>query len=145
MNDDEENALERARERLAGAEVCEHEAMELLEHAQGDVGAARAELDEILLEAQEPGPGEARVHVKDLIERDKASFKVRLEDTLQAIWDLAYLKLKIAPREKDILQADHHSEKPTSLMDHLGLSLEQARRLDLCDLRFEIATGTGGA
>lgn len=92
-------------------------------------------------------PRDVQVHFKHLGERERANFKVATDRTLQSIWDEAYGELKVEKTERDVLQApaDKKRENPVSLMDHLGLSLEQAQAQGLCDKEFEIAAGTGGA
>jgi hypothetical protein len=84
------------------------------------------------------------VHVKHLSEHEKVSFKVVLSQTLQQVWDEAYLELEIARSERDVFQAPH-KPNPIDLMPHITLTLDEARKRDLCKDDFEIAAGTGGA
>lgn len=128
---------------------------------QADARAEEAAADQEIIEAEaeleaaiEHGHGGGdcdhddqivQVHFVHLADREKATFPVNLEDSLKAIWDLAYKKLEVAPAERDILQATHKQGPPTSLMDHLSLTLQDAQRRELCDVNFEIAARTGGA
>lgn len=91
------------------------------------------------------GREKIQVHVRHLGEREKANFKADLDDTLQAVWDESYVELGIGKTERDVWQAANKQGEPTSLMDHLGLTLDDARSRGLCDKDFEIAAGTGGA
>ncbi|HYC99568.1 hypothetical protein [Brevundimonas sp.] len=91
------------------------------------------------------GREKVQVHVRHLGEREKANFKADLNDTLQAVWDESYVELGISKTERDVWQAANKQGEPTSLMDHLGLTLDDARSRGLCDKDFEIAAGTGGA
>lgn len=145
MDDERERALEAANQHLNKALADQAKAEELEARADREIAEAKAELDEALHEEEQLGDDEARVHFADLIEREKVVFKVRVEQSLQEIWDRAYEKLKVEKRPRDILQAIHAGRPPTSLMDYLGLSLAEAQRRELCEVRFEIATGTGGA
>jgi hypothetical protein len=124
----------RAEEAAADREIIEAEAEleEAVEHTHH--GGSDCDDDEIV-----------RVHFVHLADREKATFPVNREDSLKAIWDLAYKKLDVAPGERDILQATHNQGTPTSLMDYLSLTLKDAQHRELCDVNFEIAARTGGA
>jgi hypothetical protein len=84
------------------------------------------------------------VHVVHVNEADKVSFKERSQATLGAVWNRSYEELKISRQEKDIFQTD--GEHPVSLMNHLSLTLEQAREQKVIkNHHFGIVSETGGA
>lgn len=85
-----------------------------------------------------------KVHVRHIGEHEKASFEVPLTITLQALWDRSYKELGIKKNDRDVFQAPHRPN-PIDLTPHLGLTLAEAQRRDLCKDDFEIAAGTGGA
>jgi uncharacterized membrane protein YqiK len=147
MCDVDERAVEKAVERLETAEEHQAEAHVLEAKADREVAEAQADLEEALSEGhgRKPDRDEVEVHFTHLGEREKAHFDVRVERSLQSIWDESYQKLEIAKGERDVLQAVHKAGNPTSLMEHLSLSLEEAQRQELCGVRFEIAAATGGA
>lgn len=86
-----------------------------------------------------------KVSFRHLAEHEKAKFDVDGSLTLQQVWDQAYVELEIARGERDVLQAPGKHDNPISLMEHLGLTLDEARDRELCDREFEIAARTGGA
>lgn len=93
----------------------------------------------------EDGTRQVNVHVKHLGEHEKVTFKVSVGATLQQIWDEAYVELKIAKQDRDVLQAPHKKENPTDLTPFLSLTLNDAQDQEVCENDFEIAAGTGGA
>jgi hypothetical protein len=81
------------------------------------------------------------VHVNEV---EKASFREKLSATLQQVWNRSYEELKIARKPKDVFQTE--GKHPKSLMNYLGLTLEQAREKHVIeDFCFGIASETGGA
>jgi hypothetical protein len=148
-------------------EALIEEAHELLEDAERDRAAARAlraeadgydaKADEEILDAERDleraedhhGGGNddhgVKVQFRHLAEHEKASFRVDEDMTLQAIWDQSYLELDITRGDRDVLQAPGQGGAAVSLMEHLALTLKQARHRELCDHAFEIAARTGGA
>lgn len=106
--------------------------------SEKDVGAEKGEKGG-------PKDREVPVHVKHLGEHEKVTFKTLLSNTLQQIWDQAYVELEIEKQERDVFQAPQKKDNPIDLMPHLGLKLEQAQSQKLCENDFEIAAGTGGA
>ena len=88
---------------------------------------------------------DVKVSFRHLAEHEKAKFDVDGGLTLQAIWDQAYIELEIDRGERDVLQAPGKHDNPVSLMEHLGVTLDDARARELCDRDFEIAARTGGA
>lgn len=96
-----------------------------------------------------PQKDETQVHVLHVGEIEKVNFKVSESDTLQAIWDEAYLELKIAHDDRDGFQAvegEGAHKTATDLTPHLALSLAQALAQGLTKTKhFEITSGTGGA
>ncbi len=139
-------------------------ALEHLDEAERDRAKARAlraeadaldaEADTEALEAERElekakGHGgdndDVKVRFRHLAEHEKVTFSVDKDMTLQAIWDQAYAELKIKHDDRDVLQAPVEGGNPVSLMEHLALTLKQARHQRLCDRDFEIAARTGGA
>jgi hypothetical protein len=118
--------------------------------ANADAEALQAERD---LEKAKGNDGDdeddddVTVRFRHLAEHEKAKFKVDEDVTLEAIWNQAYREFdpELERGERDVLQAPQASGTPVSLMEHLGLTLKQARHRDLCDRDFEIAARTGGA
>lgn len=125
---------------LHAAEHDLEQAHELERKAEGELRVAEQELRE----ADEKERDKVEVHVTHINEVETAKFKASLQATLQAVWDEAYVKLKLSRQPKDIFQtAGNH---PTSLMSHLGLTLAQAHKQDLIkSYHFEIVSETGGA
>jgi len=77
-------------------------------------------------------------------ELEKTTFKVKIHATLQQVWDKSYKELKLERKPKDVFQTA--SAQPKSLMEHLQLTLEQARdRKVIENFHFGIASETGGA
>lgn len=115
-------------------------ARELERKAEEELHCAEQELRE----AEQRERDKVEVHVMHVNEVDTAKFKASLQATLQAVWDEAYVKLKLPKQPKDIFQtAGNH---PTSLMSHLGLTLAQAHGQGLIkNYHFEIVSETGGA
>lgn len=92
------------------------------------------------------GKDDVRVRFTHLGEREKEHLDVDPDRTLQSIWDQAYAELGVGRTDRDMLQAPARKNgNPVSLMEHLGLSLREARSRGLCDEEFEVAAGTGGA
>jgi hypothetical protein len=117
--------LEEAGERERKAELKLKEAVEELERAEED-------------------RDRVNVHVVHVNEVEKVAFKMSIHATLQAVWDEAYVKLKITRNPKDIFETE--GPVPVSLMGSLGLTIEQAeQRGVITNTRFEIVAETGGA
>jgi uncharacterized protein YPO0396 len=117
-----------------------------LQKAQAEEKVAEREIKEAVEEVKEAEHERDRVevHVVHVNEVEKASFKERIEATLQKVWDKSYEELKIARQPKDVFQTG--GDHPKSLMSHLGLTLDQAREKKvIADFRFGIASETGGA
>jgi hypothetical protein len=90
------------------------------------------------------GRDRVTVHVVHVNETERASFKEKETATLQHVWDHAYEELHIERKPKDVFQTG--GKHPVSLMSHLGLTLEQARKQKvITDYHFGIASETGGA
>jgi hypothetical protein len=124
--------LERAEGRLAEARAKEATAEREVANAVEEIKEAERERDVVT------------VHVIHVNEVEKASFKEKLTATLQQVWDKSYVELKIARKPKDVFQTA--GEHPKSLMNYLGLTLEQAReRRVIEDFCFGIVSETGGA
>ncbi len=85
-----------------------------------------------------------KVHVSHIGEHEKASFEVHATVTLQALWDRSYRELGVQKTDRDVFQAPHRGT-PIDLTPHLGLTLTEAQRKDLCKNHFVIAAQTGGA
>lgn len=84
------------------------------------------------------------VHVVHVNEVQHADFKEKRTATLQQVWDKSYDELKIPRNPKDVFQTG--GEHPKSLMNYLGLTLEQAHKDKVIeDYHFGIASETGGA
>lgn len=84
------------------------------------------------------------VRVTHVNEVESAIFKVSRHTTLQAVWDQAYLELKIAKQDKDTFQTA--GDKPKSLTSYLAVTLEQAKEQGvITNYHFEIVAETGGA
>jgi hypothetical protein len=96
-------------------------------------------------EEKSDAPKRVTVHVKHLGEHEKANFKVEISDTLQGIWNQAYIKLAIEKLDRDVFQAPRKNENPIDLGPYLALTLDAAQNQGLCDDDFEIAARTGGA
>lgn len=124
--------LERAEGRLAEARAKEATAEREVANAVEEIKEAERERDVVT------------VHVIHVNEVEKASFKEKLTATLQQVWDKSYVELKIARKPKDVFQTE--GKHPKSLMNYLGLTLEQAREKHVIeDFCFGIASETGGA
>ncbi len=124
--------LEAAEMRLAGARAEEAAAELDVERAIEEIKDAERDRDIV------------EVHVTHVNEVEKASFREKLSSTLQQVWDKSYIELKIAREPKDVFQTG--GEHPKSLMNYLGLTLEEARRQKVIEnFRFGIASETGGA
>lgn len=124
--------LELAEARLEHAHVEEARAEQDVERAIEEIKDAEHDRDTIT------------VHVIHVNEVEKASFREKLTATLQQVWDKSYVELKIPHKPKDVFQTA--GEHPKSLMNYLGLTLEEARRQKVIDdFRFGIASETGGA
>lgn len=124
--------LEAAETRLTRAHAEEAAAERDVEHAIDEIKQAERERDTV------------EVHVVHVNEVEKASFKEKLHSTLQQVWDKSYIALKITREPKDVFQTG--GEHPKSLMNYLGLSLEEARRQEVIEnFHFGIASETGGA
>jgi hypothetical protein len=131
--------LEKAIHNLENAETRLRYARDEETAAERDVASA---IDEI--KDAEHGRETVTVHVIHVNEVEKASFKEKLTATLQQVWDMSYLELKIPRKPKDVFQTA--GEHPKSLLTYLGLTLEQARQQKVIDdFRFGIASETGGA
>lgn len=84
------------------------------------------------------------VHVRHVNEVELAAFKVSRHATLRAVWDQAYLELKLAKQDKDTFQTA--GDKPKSLTSYLAMTLEQAKEQGvITNYHFEIVSETGGA
>jgi hypothetical protein len=124
--------LELAEARLEHAHVEEVDANQDVKRAIEEIKDAERERDTVT------------VHVIHVNEVEKATFRERLTATLQQLWDKSYVELKIPRKPKDVFQTA--GEHPKSLMNYLGLTLEEARRQKIIDdFRFGIASETGGA
>lgn len=143
--------MEESRESGATAKVVEE-----IEHAKEDLSRARAdehraeeELTAAVAEFERAERDECKdhkveVHVTHINDLESVNFKEPLDATLQAIWDEAYNELKITKKPKDTFQTD--GDPPVSLMNHLGLTLTQARKRGvITNFKFEIVSETGGA
>ncbi len=128
------------------------EAVEHLKEAEGHLAHARegevkaegeiAEAVEEIKEASEHH--EVEVHVIHVNEVEKAEFKEKLHATLQQVWDKSYEELKLEKQPRDVFQTG--GQQPKSLMNHLQLTLEQARDQKVIEnFHFGIASATGGA
>jgi hypothetical protein len=116
-----------------------------LEHARADEVAAEHEVAEALEKLKDEEDHEhVKVHVVHVNDVEKVSFKERLSATLAAVWDKAYVELKIPRKPKDVFQTG--GEHPKSLMSHLNLTLEKAKEEHVIkDYHFGIVSETGGA
>jgi hypothetical protein len=122
--------LERAERHLARAHV--EEAL-----AEQEVSEAAEELREVERDI-------VTVHVIHVGEVERAEFKEKRTATLQQVWDKSYLELEIPREPKDVFQTG--GERPKSLMNYLGLTLEQAIAQKVIEnYHFGIASETGGA
>jgi hypothetical protein len=121
-------------------------AEEHLAHARADEAAADHEVKEAIekIKEAEHGSDLVEVHVVHVNEVEKASFKEKISATLNAVWDKSYVELKIPRKPKDVFQTG--GEHPKSLMNHLGLSLKQAKEQKVIEnYHFGISSETGGA
>jgi hypothetical protein len=87
------------------------------------------------------------VHVKSLITGEKTKFDMDLEATLGQVWEEAYVKLEETRRDGDTLHCAG-ADEGRSLMEHLDLTLKQARAERVCGeeaFRYEIKGPSGGA
>jgi hypothetical protein len=134
----EDDPLEKAVKKLEDAE-------ERLEHARADEGAAEHDVqDAIEAIKKAEHDHQVKVHVVHVNEVQKASFKEPEKATLQKVWDDSYGELEIAKKPKDVFQTG--GDHPKSLMSHLGLSLEKAKKDGvITDHHFGIVSETGGA
>ena len=148
-----EELIEDALSHLSDAEEQRAKAREL--RAEADAHDAKADREEIEAErdleeatrddTHRDGDDDVKVRFRHLAEHESINFRVDVDATLQTIWDRAYVELGVERGERDVLQAPRPGGNPVSLMEHLDLSLEAARRRELCDKEFEIAARTGGA
>jgi hypothetical protein len=113
--------------------------------AEADAETLAAERDLEKAKDHDDDEDDVKVRFRHLAEHEKVKFDADEDLSLQAIWDEAYVELEIARGERDVLQAPGPHGNPVSLMEHLALTLKQARRRELCDRDFEIAARTGGA
>lgn len=119
-------------------------AEEHLEGAHADETAAKREVVEATKEVERAEHDFVRVHVVHVNEVEHASFEEKRTATLQQVWSTSYTKLKIARNPKDVFQTG--GRDPKSLMNYLGLTLEQAKTQKVIeDYYFGIASETGGA
>jgi len=82
------------------------------------------------------------VEVRYLNTNEETKFHASWHDTLRHVWDEGYKKLGETRREGDEFQCQDGG----SLMEHLGLTLEQLRERHICvERRFAIRSTTGGA
>lgn len=124
--------LEAAGTRMTRARAEEAAAERDVEHAINEIKQAERERDTV------------EVHVVHVNEVEKASFREKLCSTLLQVWEKSYIELKITREPKDVFQTG--GEHPKSLMNYLGLSLEEARRQKVIEnFHFGIASETGGA
>lgn len=117
-----------------------------LAHAHADEISAEHDVEEAVekLEEAEHAHDVVEVHVVHVNEVEKASFKEKITATLNEVWDKSYVELKIPRKPKDIFQTG--GEHPKSLMNHLSLSLKQAKEQKVIEnYHFGIASETGGA
>jgi len=122
------------------------QAEERLAHARADEATAEHDVEEAIEEIKEAEhAGEfVEVHVVHVNEVEKASFKEKISASLNEVWDKSYGELKIPRKPKDVFQTG--GEHPKSLMNHLGLSLKQAKEQKVIEnYNFGIASETGGA
>ncbi len=138
--------LEDAEERRAKARALRAEADALDAKADQDDQKAGRDLEKAKHDHCEcDDDDDVKVRFRHLAEHEATRFEVDDDETLQAIWDRAYVELEVDRDERDVLQAPKPGGNPVNLMEHVALSLEAARRLELCDRTFEIAARTGGA
>jgi len=91
---------------------------------------------------EKPDTGGPIVEVEDLHTNEEVKFHAEWTDTVQQVWDKAYVELGEARRETDVFEC----KDGQSLMDSLNLTLEQLRERHTCQNRkFQIRGGTGGA
>jgi len=141
-----ENSELDSKEPLATA-VHDLEAAEArLAHARAEEAAAGRDIELAVEEIKdaERDRDTVEVHVTHVNEVEKASFREKLASTLQKVWDISYIELKIPHEPKDVFQTA--GEHPKSLMNHLGLTLDEARQQKVIEnFCFGIASETGGA
>ena len=124
--------LEAAEVRLAHARTEEAAAERDVEHAVEEIKDAERDRDTV------------EVHVTHVNEVEKASFREKFTSTLQQVWDKSYIELKIPHGPKDVFQTA--GERPKSLMNYLGLTLDEAHQQKVIEnFCFGIASETGGA
>lgn len=128
-------------------EAVEHlkEAEGRLAHAREDEEKAEREIVKAVEEIKEASAHhEVEVHVIHVNEVEKTEFKERLHATLQQVWDKSYKELKLERQPRDVFQTG--GQQPKSLMNHLHLTLDQARDQKILEnFHFGIASATGGA
>ena len=89
-----------------------------------------------------PEHGGPEVFFDDLNTNRDVHFHAEWTDTLQKLWDTAYMELKEARRDRDQLEC----QSGRSLMTVLNLTLEQFRDQHICEgFKFQIKGDTGGA
>jgi tRNA/tmRNA/rRNA uracil-C5-methylase (TrmA/RlmC/RlmD family) len=141
-----ENTEPQSKEPLATA-VHDLEAAEArLTHAREEEAAAERDVEHAVEEIKdaERDRDTVEVHVIHVNEVEKASFREKLTASLQQVWDKSYIELKIPREPKDVFQTA--GEHPKSLMNYLGVTLEEARRQKVIEnFCFGIASETGGA
>jgi hypothetical protein len=138
--------LEDAEERRAKARALRADADALDAKADQDGLKVERGLEKVKHDHRERDDNDdVKVRFRHLAEHEAARFEVDDDETLQAIWDRAYVELAVNRGERDVLQAPKPGGNPINLMEHLALSLEEARSRELCDRTFEIAARTGGA
>lgn len=137
--------LDEAERERAKARALRAEADALDAKADTEVLEAERDLEKAKGHDGDENDDDVKVRFRHLAEHEKAKFSVDEDMTLQAIWDQAYDELEIERDERDVLQAPVEGGNPVSLMEHLALTLKQARHRDLCKRDFEIAARTGGA
>lgn len=91
---------------------------------------------------QDDPVGEPEVEVTDLNTNRKVKFHAKWSDSLQHVWDQAYIELKEKRRQRDELECA--DGKP--LTQFLAQTLEQLRKQHICPGRkYQIKGETGGA
>jgi hypothetical protein len=135
-----DEALEKAVEHLHQAEDDLKAAQKLEEFAEKKIHEAEAEIDGAIEDHRD----DVLVRVTHVNDLESTEFKLSIHATLQAVLDEAYEKLEIKPQPKDVFQTA--SEHPVSLMSHLVLTLDEARKRGVIkDFQFQIVSETGGA
>ena len=135
-----DEALEKAVEHLHQAEDDLKAAQKLEEFAEKKIHEAEAEIDGAIEDHRD----DVLVRVTHVNDLESTEFTLSIHATLQAVLDEAYEKLEIKPQPKDVFQTA--SEHPVSLMSHLALTLDEARKRGVIkDFQFQIVSETGGA